>query len=128
MADSCCCAGRTTVSSQRRTAQLTALAASATRWRFSAMLRSTGRSPRYRPVSAPDGRPDTRRPIYRLHDPVSGADLQRIRRPGRSHGAMTLLDRSRRSGALWHALVTLDDDPSVRPDAHVFIEQGAVVH
>ena len=30
---------------------------------FFAMLRSTGRSPRYRPASAPDGRPDTRQPI-----------------------------------------------------------------
>jgi hypothetical protein len=34
---------------------------------------------------------------------------------------VTVLDRSRRSDALWHALAKLDDDPSVRPDAHAFI-------
>ena len=34
---------------------------------------------------------------------------------------MTVLYRSRRSDALWHALAKLDDDPSVRRDAHAFI-------
>src|SRR5205814_3740049 len=53
--------------------------------------------------------------LYRLHGPVSGENLQRIRRLGRSHGAVTVLDRSRRSDALWHALATFDDDPSVAP-------------
>jgi len=41
---------------------------------------------------------------------------------------VTVLDRSRRSDALWHALAKLDDDPSVRPDAHAFIRRGALVH
>jgi len=27
-----------------------------------------------------------------------------------------------------HALAKLDDDPSVRPDAHAFIRRGALVH
>jgi isopenicillin N synthase-like dioxygenase len=60
---SCCCVGPTIVSSRRRTAQSTALAASATRWRFSATPRLIGRSPPYRPASAPAARLDTRRPI-----------------------------------------------------------------
>jgi isopenicillin N synthase-like dioxygenase len=42
---------------------VTAPAASATRWRFSAMPRLIGRSPPYRPVSAPADCPNTRRPI-----------------------------------------------------------------
>jgi hypothetical protein len=38
---------------------------------------------------------------------------------------MTMPDRSRRNGALWHALARLDDDPSVRPGAHAFIVDKA---
>ena len=120
-ADSCCCVRPTTISSQRRTALLTALAASATRWHFFAMLRLIGRSPRYRPASAPDGRPDTRRPIIpttwpgiRRRPTTYSTTRQKPRR-------RTVLDQSRRSDALWNALAKLTTIPASPPDAYAFI-------